>query len=292
MTTTTTPRTTGHAHTAGSGVSFAHVLRSEWIKLRSLRSTAWCFAVIVVLLIGFALLFGSFATGFEGAPATDEQQQSLTVSVVTIGVPFAQLVAAVLGALVITGEYGTGMIRSTFTAVPRRTPALVAKVLLIGVSTFVVSALALAVALLVSAPLLSSSDVEADLGDARIWLSMIGGAATIGFIAMIAFGLGAIIRNGAGAIASAIGIVFVLPIIFSIGQALIAKSWIYSLYEFIPPQAASRVYDYPVDGQSLTAMPSFDGSLVLDPWQALLVLVAWVVVLFAIALALAKRRDV
>jgi ABC-2 type transport system permease protein len=290
--TTTTPRPTGHAHTAGSGVSFAHVLRSEWIKLRSLRSTAWCFAVIVVLLIGFALLFGSFASGFEGAPATDEQQQSLTVSVATIGVPFAQLVAAVLGALVITGEYGTGMIRSTFTAVPRRTPALVAKVLLIGVSTFVVSAVALAVALLVSTPLLASSDVEADLGDGRIWLSMIGGAATIGFIAMIAFGLGAIIRNGAGAIASAIGIVFVLPIIFSIGQALIAKSWIYSLYEFIPPQAASRVYDYPVDGQSLTAMPSFDGSLVLEPWQALLVLVGWVVVLFAIALALVKRRDV
>ncbi|MBF4579148.1 ABC transporter permease subunit [Frigoribacterium sp. VKM Ac-2530] len=292
MTTTTTPRPTPHAHTAGSGVSFAHVLRSEWIKLRSLRSTAWCFAVIVVLLIGFALLFGAFASGFEGAPATDEQQQSLAVSVATIGVPFAQLVAAVLGALVITGEYGTGMVRSTFAAVPRRTPALVAKVLLIGVTTFVVSALALAVALLVSTPLLSSSGVDTDLADGRIWLSMLGGAATIGFIAMIAFGLGAIIRNGAGAIASAIGIVFVLPIIFSIGQALIAKPWIYSLYEFIPPQAATRVYDYPVDGQSLTALPGLDGSLVLEPWQALLVLVGWVVVLFAIALALVKRRDV
>ena len=292
MTTTTTPRPTTHAHTAGSGVSFGHVLRSEWIKLRSLRSTAWCFAVIVVLLIGFALLFGAFASGFEGAPATDEQQQSLAVSVATIGVPFAQLVAAVLGALVITGEYGTGMVRSTFAAVPRRTPALVAKVLLIGVTTFVVSALALAVALLVSTPLLSSSGVDTDLADGRIWLSMLGGAATIGFIAMIAFGLGAIIRNGAGAIASAIGIVFVLPIIFSIGQALIAKPWIYSLYEFIPPQAATRVYDYPVDGQSLTALPGLDGSLVLEPWQALLVLVGWVVVLFAIALALVKRRDV
>ena len=67
-----------------------------------------------------------------------------------------------------------------------------------------------------------------------------------------------------------------LPIIFSIGQALIAKPWIYSLYEFIPPQAATRVYDYPVDGQSLTALPGLDGSLVLEPWQALLVLVGWV----------------
>jgi ABC-2 type transport system permease protein len=292
MTTTTTPRTTGHARTTGSGVSFGHVLRSEWIKLRSLRSTAWCFAVILVLLIGFALLFASFATGFEGAPATDEQQQSLTVSVVTIGVPFAQLVAAVLGALVITGEYGTGMVRSTFTAVPRRTPALLAKVLLIGVSTFVVAVVGLAIALIASSPLLASSDVDVDLGDGRLWLSVLGGAATIGFIAMIAFGLGAIIRNGAGAIASAIGIVFVLPIIFSIGQALIAKSWIYSLYEFIPPQAASRVYDYPVDGMSLTMAPPFDGALVLEPWQALLVLIGWVVVLFAVALALVKRRDV
>ena len=292
MTTTTTPRTTGHAHTAGSGVSFARVLRSEWIKLRSLRSTAWCFAVIVVLLIGFAALGAALSSAFVGTGSTPSQQQSIAVTIITFGSPFAQLVAAVLGALVITGEYGTGMVRSTFTAVPRRTAALVAKVVLVGTSTFVVSLVALAIALLVATPLLAGQDVDVDLGDGRLWASVVGAAAAIAFTAMIAFGLGAIIRNGAGGIAAAIGVVFVLPIIFGIAQGLIGKAWIYTLNEFTPPQASARLYDYPLDGTSMITMPAVDGAVVLEPWQALLVLIGWVVVLFAVALALVKRRDV
>jgi len=292
MTTTTTPRTTGHAHTAGSGVSFARVLRSEWIKLRSLRSTAWCFAVIVVLLIGFAALGAALSSAFVGTGSTPSQQQSIAVTIITFGSPFAQLVAAVLGALVITGEYGTGMVRSTFTAVPRRTAALVAKVVLVGTSTFVVSLVALAIALLVATPLLAGQDVDVDLGDGRLWASVVGAAAAIAFTAMIAFGLGAIIRNGAGGIAAAIGVVFVLPIIFGIAQGLIGKAWIYTLNEFTPPRASARLYDYPLDGTSMITMPAVDGAVVLEPWQALLVLIGWVVVLFAVALALVKRRDV
>jgi ABC-2 type transport system permease protein len=290
--TATTDRRSAHGHAQGSGVTFGHVLRSEWIKLRSLRSTAWCFAVIAVILIGFAALFSAVASGFEGQQATQEQQQALGVTVITIGVAFAQLVAAVLGALVITGEYGTGMIRSTFTAVPRRTAAMVAKVLIVGVGTFAVSAVSLVVATVVSRPLLTGSDVDLDLGDAQLWLAMLGAAASVAFIAMIAFGLGALIRNGAGGIAAAIGIVFVLPIIFSIAQGLIAKPWISSVYEFIPPQAAARLYEYPVDSESMFSAPPVEGAVSLEPWQALLVLVAWVVVLFVAALAAVKRRDV
>ncbi|TWX40054.1 ABC transporter permease subunit [Frigoribacterium sp. ACAM 257] len=292
MTTTTTPRPTTHAHAAGSGVSFAHVLRSEWIKLRSLRSTAWCFAVIAVLLIGFAALGAALSSVFAGSEATPEQQQSIAVTIITFGSPFAQLVAAVLGALIITGEYGTGMIRSTFTAVPRRTSALVAKIVLVGAGTFVVSLVALAIALLVATPLLAGQGVDVDLADGRLWASVVGAAAAVAFTAMISFGLGAIIRNGAAGIAAAIGVVFVLPIIFGIAQGLVGKGWIYTLNEFTPPQAATRLYDYPLDGTSMLTMPGVDGSLVLEPWQALLVLVGWVVVLFAVALALVKRRDV
>ena len=291
MSTATTPRTT-HAHATGSGVSFGHVLRSEWIKLRSLRSTAWCFAVIVVILVGFAALGAALSSAFSSTDATPEQQQSIAVTIITFGSPFAQLVAAVLGALVITGEYGTGMIRSTFAAVPRRTSALVAKVVLVGSTTFVVSLLSLAAGLLVATPLLSGQGIDVDLSDGRLWQSVVGAAATVAFTAMIAFGLGAIIRNGAGGIAAAIGVVFVLPIIFGIAQGLIAKAWIYTLYEFTPPQAGTRLYDYPVDGASMISMPALDGAVVLEPWQALLVLVGWVVVLFGLALTLAKRRDV
>ncbi|KQO80152.1 MULTISPECIES: ABC transporter permease subunit [unclassified Frigoribacterium] len=289
---TTAPTRSTRSRTTGSGVTFGGVLRSEWIKLRSLRSTVWCFAIIAVLIIGFGALFSSVASGFEGMQSTPEQDQSLAASVTTIGVAFAQLVAAVLGALIITGEFGTGMIRSTFTAVPRRTPALVAKLILVALGTFVVSAVSLGITSLLAVPLLRGVDIELDLGDGRYWLSMLGAAASVAFMAMISFGLGMIIRNSTGAIAAAIGLVFVVPILFSIAMGLVAGTWVYSVYEFIPPTAASRLYEYVVDGASMLTGPAIDGAIRLEAWQALLVLVGWVVVLFGAGLALVKRRDV
>lgn len=290
--TATAPTRSGRSRVTGSGLSFGGVLRSEWIKLRSLRSTIWCFAIIAVLIIGFGALFSSVASGFEGMVATPEQQQSLAASVTTIGVAFAQLVAAVLGALIITGEFGTGMIQSTFAAVPRRTPALVAKLILVAVGTFVVSAISLAITSVLAVPLLSGVDIDLDLADGRYWLSMLGAAASVAFMAMIAFGLGMIIRNSTGAIAAAIGLVFVVPILFSIAMTLISGTWIISLYEFVPPTAAGRLYDYVVDGSSILTAPATEGAVRLEAWQALLVLVGWVAVLFAAGLALVKRRDV
>ena len=121
---------------------------------------------------------------------------------------------------------------------------------------------------------------------------MLGAAASIAFTGMIAFSLGAIIRNGAGAIAASVGLVFVLPIIVQIFTAFVDAAWVYTLAEIIPPNAAARLYDYVVSGQSAMTLPSPDGALVLEPWSALLVLVGWVVVLFGLALALVKRRDV
>jgi ABC-2 type transport system permease protein len=289
---TTAPTRSSRSHAPGSGVTFGGVLRSEWIKLRSLRSTVWCFAIIAVLIIGFGALFSSVASGFEGMQSTPEQDQSLAASVTTIGVAFAQLVAAVLGALIITGEFGTGMIRSTFTAVPRRTPALVAKLILVAIGTFVVSAVSLGITSLLAVPLLRGVDIELDLTDGRYWLSMLGAAASVAFMAMISFGLGMIIRNSTGAIAAAIGLVFVVPILFSIAMGLVAGTWVYSVYEFIPPTAASRLYEYVVDGSSMLTAPPVDGAIRLEAWEALLVLVGWVVVLFGAGLALVKRRDV
>jgi len=289
---TTAPYRPSRSHTTGRGVSFGGVLRSEWIKLRSLRSTVWCFAIIAVLIIGFGTLFSAVASGFEGAATTPEQQQSLSVSITTIGVTFAQLVAAVLGALVITGEFGTGMIRSTFTAVPRRTPALVAKLVLVALGTFVTSLVSLMITSFLAVPLLRGVDLALDLGDGRYWLSMVAAAGSVAFMAMIAFGFGMLIRNSAGTIAAAIGLIFVLPILFSIAMSLVSGTWLVSLYEFVPPTAATRLYDYVVDGASITTGPAVDGALRLDPWGGLLVLVGWVVVLFAAGAALVKRRDV
>lgn len=289
---TTAPYRASRSHTSGRGVSFGGVLRSEWIKLRSLRSTVWCFAVIAVLIVGFGALFSTFAAGFQGAPTTADQQQSIAVSAVTIGVTFAQLVAAVLGALVITGEFGTGMIRSTFTAVPKRTPAVVAKLILVATGTFVVSLVSLVVTSILAVPLLAGNDIALDLGDGRYWTSIVAAAGSVAFMAMISFGFGLIIRNSAGSIATAIGLIFVVPILVSVASILVSGTFLTSLAEFVPTTAATRMYDYVVDGTSVTTVPAVEGALRLEPWGGLLVLVGWVAVLFAAGTALVKRRDV
>lgn len=296
MTTTTAPAR--GSHSAGRGVTFGGVLRSEWIKLRSLRSTWWCAALIVVVIVGFAALLssvtGSGPQGTPGAPVPEGAEQQSALSALTIGIVFAQLVAAVLGALIITGEFGTGMIRSTFAAVPRRTAALVAKVLLVGLLTLVASALGLLGALGVSLPLLDGAGISPDLGDGRLWTALLAAAGSVALTAMMAFGIGAIIRNGAGAIAASVGIVFVLPILFAILVSSVQDAaWPSNLQEFSPAQAATRMYEYPLEGSdNPLVLPPVDGAIVLDPWQAALVMAGWVVVFFVIGLALVKRRDV
>ena len=292
MTATTPTRHRDRPARPTSKLTFGGVLRSEVIKLRTLRSTWWCLSIMVVIVVGFGALFALSAGLFQAGEASTEQQQQIVAQSVSVGVVFGQLVASILGALVITGEFGTGMIRSTFSTVPKRLPAVVAKLVVVALTLFVVSLVALVLTLLINSAILPSNDITVDFGDGALWRSVVGAAASIAFIGMIAFSLGAIIRNGAGAIAASVGLVFVLPIIVQIFTAFVDAAWVYTLAEIIPPNAAARLYDYVVSGQSAVALPSPDGALVLEPWSALLVLVGWVVVLFGLALALVKRRDV
>lgn len=292
MTATTPTRHRDRPARPTSTLTFGGVLRSEWIKLRTLRSTWWCLAVMVAVIVAFGALFSTSAGFFALDGATREQQQAVVAQSVTVGVVFGQLVASILGALVITGEFGTGMIRSTFTAVPRRGAALVAKLIVVAVTLFVVSLVGLVVALLVNSVILPLHDITVDFTDAALWKTVLGAAVSVAAIGMMALALGAIIRNGAGAIASAVGIVFVLPIVLQLFMAANDSVWLYNVNEIIPPNASARLYDYVVDGQSATMLPVPEGAWALEPWVALLVLAAWVVALFAVAFALVKRRDV
>jgi ABC-2 type transport system permease protein len=269
----------------GSGVSFGGVLRSEWIKLRTLRSTAWCYLILVVLTVGLAALLAAAYPTPEGTP-TQEQQQQLWLMVSTLGIGFGQLVAAVLGALVITGEYGTGMIRSTFAAVPKRLPAVIAKVLVFGVTTFIVTLFSLVIAALIAAPLLGNKGVKVDFGDGHVWLGLVGGAGYLALVGIIALGIGLIVRNSAGGIAAALGLVLVVPIILSVfSQVLPKETWPRNVNAFLPSSAGGELYRYPVD---VTAQ---SGLVALDTWQALLVLLGWVVLALVVGGILVKRRD-
>lgn len=151
----------------GSGLSFRGLLLSEWIKLSSLRSTVWCYVIMLILNIGLGVLL---AISFQQRPdATVMLDQGYWVQSATIAIAFSQLVVTVLGALVITGEYGTGMIRSTLTAVPKRLPALFSKATVFGVVTFAVSLVSIFTAALLAQLILNSRGLNIDLADGRAW---------------------------------------------------------------------------------------------------------------------------
>jgi len=272
-----------------SGVTFGGILRSEWIKLMSLRSTIWCYAILVFLTLGLAALFGS-TLYVEGMTLDHDTQQTFAVQAVTFSVGMSQLVVAVLGALVITGEYGTGMIRSTLTAVPARLPALFGKIVVFGAVTFVISLVAMVLSALLSAPLLANSGVDVDFADGAYWAALVGAAGFLALTGVFATAVGTIVRNSAGAIAIVLGFVLVLPTIVQIFAAITRAEWVANLGNFLPSNAGSRMSAY-IGESAASADPLGLGGFVLEPWQGALVLVAWVVALLALASVLLKQRD-
>ena len=282
-----TPTTTRVFTPSGADLSFGGMLRSEWIKLRSIRSTIWCFAILVALTVGFGALLASTISAPTGMPA--ETAQSLSVQAVTIGISFGSLVISVLGVLIISGEYGTGMIRSTLTAVPRRVPALFAKAIVFAVVTAIVSALAFAIVVPISVGLLSGKGIETDLADPAYWLALLGGVAYLVLVGLISFSIGAIVRNTAGAIAVALGLLLAAPIVLSLVGSLTQLTWLQNLATLLPSQAGGALYGYHSDAAA--PVPAPEGIWTLEPWQGGLVLVVWFAVLFVGAAVLLKRRD-
>lgn len=290
MTTTTAPR----AFTpGGDDLSFGGIIRSEWIKLRSLRSTWWAFGALVALTVGVGAQLSS-SLSFRGVDAvvTADASQSLAVYALTVSTDFGALIVSVLGVLVIAGEYGTGMIRSTLVAVPQRLPALLAKALVLAVTTFVVSAIAFAISVPISVALLAGSDVEVNLGDVQYWLALLGAAGYLVLVGLIAFSLGAIIRNSAGGIAAALGLVLAAPLVLGLMLGLTAREWAANVAMLLPSNAGSMLFSYPAEFSWANPNEPVDRSgWITEPWQGGLVLVAWVVVLLTAAAVQLKRRD-
>lgn len=272
---TTATRT--YDRTSGAGrVTFPRVLRSEWIKLRSLRSTIWSFAIVIAMSVGLAMLLGlGFPTPPGAVPAEEQTRTVLQASL--FGVFFGQLVIAVLGVLVISGEYSTGMICSTLTAVPRRLPALWAKGVVLFVSSFVVGVVASTAAFLASSPILASKGFHASLFDGEVIMRILGGALYLAIVSVFALGLGAILRASAGGIAAALGLILLLPIVF----ALAPLQWMHDLAPYLMMNA----------GLASFGLGGFGGPSPLDTGQQVLVVIGWAAVSLIAGAMLLKRRD-
>lgn len=272
----------------GIRLSFGGVLNSEWIKLHSLRSTMWCLGLVILLSVGFsALVAGVLHLQNPGAiPATNAA--SLLVQSSTIGVNFTQLVAAVLGVLVISGEYSTGMIRSTFTAVPGRLGAYFGKLIVLAVVVFVVSIVSLGISSLVATGILNARGVNVDLTRSDVLLPLLGGAGYLALVAILAFAFGAIIRSSAGGIAAILGTLLVLPVALQVVAGLTNATWVSNVASFLPSASGGQLYAFVQPNAPAPA----SGVVALDATTGGLVLAAWVIVGVVIGAVLIKRRDV
>jgi len=280
---TTAAVTTSGTTSADAGVhlTFPRIVRSEWIKFRTLRSTVWTLALTVVLMVGIVTLFSAIGASQSDGAGGDGDGSTVVFS---IAASLAQLAVTVLGVLVITGEYSTGMIRSTLAAVPQRLPALWAKAVVLAVSIFVVSTVAVALSLGVMQLILGSHGSAPDLGDPETVRILVGTPLYLTAIALFALAIGALLRHSAGALTAVLGLLLVVENLFQIPWKPLQL-----ISPFLPGTAGTKILMPQVQIDTLSQMNPLGA--VLGPWQGYAVLIAWVVVLLAGAAVLLRRRN-
>lgn len=258
-----------------AGVTPARVIHSEWVKLRSLRSTVWSLLASVVATVGIGILVSTVRAndikhlGQGRFDAFDPTAISLR------GLFLAQLAIGVLGVLVITGEYSTGMIRSTLAAVPRRLPVVSSKIVVFSLVVFALSYVSCLLAFEGGQAMLSSAHVQASLSSPGAARAVLGGALYLTVIGVLGTGLGFVLRNTAGAIATLFGLVLVLPLL---AQALPA-SWYDHVFKYLPMPA----------GSAITVTLRDSGSL--GPWAGIGVFALYALAAVLVGALTLKRRD-
>jgi ABC-2 type transport system permease protein len=265
------PRSAGPGAEA-QPVTLRRVIRSEWIKFWTLRST-W--AVLSAAVVGMLVL--ALIVAYNTRHLTSNlQANDIAPSSTLQGYYLAQLLIGALGVLFVSGEYGTGMIRSTLVAVPRRLPVLWAKLVVFVTVTATSMIIVSIVAFVCAQALLSHYRTGFSLSDPGVLRVVIGTGIYLTLVGMIGGALGWIVRSTPGALVAYFAVVLVLPVLF--GEAL--GNWGKQVAEFLPDQAGASFS---------TSIP--ESSYSLSPWVGLLVLVGWVAVALAIAAGVLRRRD-
>jgi ABC-2 type transport system permease protein len=261
-----------------TGRIFPDILHSEWSKLRTVRSSYWTLFSAVVALIGLsAILCAVYVAQYAHVSASDKATFNPATFSLT-GTFLAQLAIGVLGVLVITNEYGSGMIRATFGAVPQRLSVLAAKATVFAGVTLVVTTAASFIAFILGQSILSSKGIGTSLGAPNALRTIIGTGMYLAVLGLLALGLGTIIRKTAGAIAAVFGLILVLPPIISL-----LPSSMNSIQKFLPSNAGQALIDPGTVRH--TNVPQ------LAPWAGFAVMCVWAGAILAIAALTLVRRD-
>jgi ABC-2 type transport system permease protein len=292
------PRSAGRANFAGA-------LRSEFTKIRSVRSTYWTLFALIVVCVGIGALSswgvasqmarlasgagGPFHPGVQvGGPPPASVIAHLravrvgrAASTSLFGLLIGQLIIVVLGSLTMTAEYSTGMIRTSLATMPRRGTVFASKAIVFGGVALVVGLITSFLAFFVGQAIMSSQHINTTLGHPGVLRQVIGGGLFLAVCGLLSFGLGAILRHTAGAIATAIGLLFVVWILGNFlpsppsgwfGQADIDK--------WLPFNAGAGIWQNQINGVNP-----------FSPWVGFGVFCAYAAVALIAGLILFKRRD-
>ena len=275
MTATAIPATDA-APAARGRVTQAHVFLSEWTKLRSVRSTRWSLLAAVVATIGIAVLATAVVRNHWSSMSAGDRAGFRPLELNLAGVQLAQLAIGVLGVLVITAEYSTGMIRASMTAVPKRLPVLWGKAGVYALTTLVLMVPAAVIAFLVGQAILRGGGLpHLGLADPGVARAVVGAGLYLAGVGLFGLGIGAIVRNTAGGIAAFAAIMFVLPPLMN----LLPSSWNNAASPYLPLSA----------GQSVMAIGGTDH---LAPWTGFGLFCGYAAIALGVAAILLRRRDV
>jgi len=229
----------------------AGILRSEFCKLRSVRSTIWALAFAVVVNVAAGALLAAFLPGALSAP----EKAALDATRVSLGgLHLSQIAFGLLGVLVITSEYGTGMIRATLAAVPQRRLMLAAKTAVFAATALMTGiAVCFAAYFAFQAFLPGGDTMRTSLGDPGVLRAVIGGGLYLAALGLFGLGLGAVIRSSAGSVATLFGVLFVPSLIIT----LLPQSWQNPIGPYLPLQAGEAIYTVKAPTGVLGAWPGF-----------------------------------
>ncbi|WP_329047805.1 ABC transporter permease [Amycolatopsis sp. NBC_01488] len=278
MSTLTTPA----AHTARAArpayrVTGRHVLRSEWTKLWSLRSTWITLGLGLVFLVAFGLISAArYQSNISSGQRLDPDFANATaLSLSLFGTNFAQLALGVLGVLVTAGEYSTGMIRSTLTGVPRRLPVLWSKSAVFGAVALLVGVAGAFLAFVFGSAIVAGTPAAMTLSQAGVLRSLLGAGLYLGLVGVIGVALGMLLRSVAGGISVLVGALMLIPGLVS----LLPASWQGNISPYLPSNAGQSMFALTHDATSLS------------PTAGLLVFLGWTVLLLGGAAYRLARSD-
>ncbi|MET7392504.1 ABC transporter permease [Dactylosporangium sp. NPDC005572] len=254
------------------------MVRSEWTKLRTVRSTVWSLVAMAGISLGLmSMIAWSVMRQWDSAdPGTQEVLRQYPLElVIARPVYISQLVIAVLGVLVISAEYTTGMIRSTLQSQPRRLTVLAAKVGVFTALMLVVGELLSFAAFFLGRAILSPH-VELSLSAPGVLRSVIGAGLFMAVLGLFSLAVGAIVRYTAGAITAVLGLILIVSNLTS----LLPGSWGAHVNAWMPTNAGQLIFQ-----------PTVSADALLTPWQGLAVFAGWTALLLATASYLFKHRD-